>query len=511
MYSVLIVDDEINVIRDIEALLKSSGFRFAAIYKTQSSREAKRMLLSNSGIKLIFSDINMPECDGFELLEYAKKHRGDVSVVFITGYAKFEYAHQSLKLGAADFLLKPIKKDEFEKCLENVAGRIDSDTDTADSGRHNSRFGNIARNILKGMDCPEEDMKYISELCGFSEKTSVTLALIKCVPPSGDVYEYSQYIKHMINGFFENSDIGIFTFDGYESNEVLCLHLTENENIAPTGIFSEFHESLDASDKKSLYICISDSHSRLTSSQYQHCSEIYFERLLKPDAQILTYKKYSKTGINEIIEKVNTLELLILAGDTAGVKNKLAEILDRNTLENEHITLKTAYYIIANSIVLTINKLLDEVDASVIDELLSDNILKKAHNTEDIINFFYSVILVYCTKREKGEINIRTIVEFINANYTDQLTLTDIGKRFGISSNYLSKIFKQETGENFTRYLNNLRIAKACEYLISGEIKIVRIAETVGYNDIQYFHRVFKKITGMTPVEYRMKERLKKD
>lgn len=511
MYSVLIVDDEINVIRDVEILLKNSGFCFTAIYKTQSSTEAKRMLLSNSSIKLIFSDINMPECDGFELLEYAKEHRRDVSVVFITGYAKFEYAHQSLKLGAADFILKPIKKEEFEKCLENVSCRIDSDTGTTDSGRHNSRFGNIARSILKGTDCSAEDLAYISELCGFSEKTPVTLALMKCVPPSGDVYEYSQYIKHMLTGFFENSENRAFALDGYESNEVLCICLAENEDISPADIFSEFYASLDANDRKSLYICISDPHEKLTNAQYLHCSEIYFERLLNPGAHLLTYKKYSKTGINEIIEKVNTMELLILAGDTDGVKNKILEILDSDTLKNEHITLKTAYYIIANSIVLTINKLLDEVDAGIIDELLSDNILKKAHNTEDIINFFYSVILVYCTKREKGEINIRTIVEFINANYTDQLTLTDIGKRFGISSNYLSKIFKQETGENFTRYLNNLRIAKACEYLISGDIKIVKIAETVGYNDIQYFHRVFKKITQMTPVEYRMKQRLKRD
>lgn len=78
---------------------------------------------------------------------------------------------------------------------------------------------------------------------------------------------------------------------------------------------------------------------------------------------------------------------------------------------------------------------------------------------------------------------------------------------FALTPNYLSQMFKKETGENFVAYLNRLRIDKACEYLRTANIKIHEISGLVGYRDSQYFYRVFKKYTGCTPIEYRMNEK----
>jgi len=82
------------------------------------------------------------------------------------------------------------------------------------------------------------------------------------------------------------------------------------------------------------------------------------------------------------------------------------------------------------------------------------------------------------------------------------LSIKTISYSFNISAAYLGKLFKQETGESFSRYLNNLRIEKAKDLLRSTNIKANKIALEVGYSDSNYFYNIFKKYTGMYPSEY---------
>lgn len=508
MYSVLIIDDEMNAVRDIESMLKNSSFKFSSIYTARSGNEAKRMLLYDNSIKLILSDINMPECNGLEFLEYVQAQRHDVHVVFITGYAKFEYVHQAMKLGASGFLLKPIKKDEFDECITKVNEQIGTNFQEPQKSNDYNRLGGIIKSIFDGAKCSDEDWAYISTLCNVSKKTHFTVSLIRCTQNIGDMYKHSEYIRHSMDQYSTTSGLRIYTFEGYEKSENICLLLNEDEDTSVRNIFHKFYDTLEDEDKKSIYISISDTNTVLLREQYLHCLDVSFETLIDTDEHILMYEKYKKTGFNDIIEKVHELENSIFADNVEDAERKLQDVLNPTTLKKSNMTLRTVYYIIANSIILTINKLFGEVDASITNDLLSDRNLRKFSNLEDMINFLYSAILINCVSTPDDETNIRNIVEFVNANYMNELTLNDLGKRFCVASNYLSRLFKKETGENFTRYLNNLRIKKACEYLSTGNTKIIKIAELVGYKDIQYFHRVFKKITQMTPAEYRMKERL---
>ncbi len=85
----------------------------------------------------------------------------------------------------------------------------------------------------------------------------------------------------------------------------------------------------------------------------------------------------------------------------------------------------------------------------------------------------------------------------------DQLSLFEISRQIGVSSSHLSKIFSQETGQTMTEYLTLTRISKAKELLKTTRSKTFEIAYQVGYNDQHYFSNLFKKVTGLTPTEYR--------
>jgi two-component system response regulator YesN len=78
-----------------------------------------------------------------------------------------------------------------------------------------------------------------------------------------------------------------------------------------------------------------------------------------------------------------------------------------------------------------------------------------------------------------------------------------VAKELNLSKHYLCSIFKKETGENMSLYINKLRIEKAKQMLLESDVKIKEIFEKVGYSNQQYFSKIFKKITGMTVIDYK--------
>jgi two-component system response regulator YesN len=99
--------------------------------------------------------------------------------------------------------------------------------------------------------------------------------------------------------------------------------------------------------------------------------------------------------------------------------------------------------------------------------------------------------------------------EYILENYGKDISLDDVSRVVDISPYYFSKVFKEETGENFIEFLTGIRIERAKELLrnphgISMSMK--EISAEVGYPDPNYFSRIFKKTVGVTPTEYREKK-----
>lgn len=93
--------------------------------------------------------------------------------------------------------------------------------------------------------------------------------------------------------------------------------------------------------------------------------------------------------------------------------------------------------------------------------------------------------------------------EYMEENYSKDLTLQKVAEVVGISAGYLSTLFSQFLNVGFVDCLNRIRIEHACAYLKQNYFKTYEIAYKVGFRDEKYFARVFKKVTGMTPSEYK--------
>lgn len=109
--------------------------------------------------------------------------------------------------------------------------------------------------------------------------------------------------------------------------------------------------------------------------------------------------------------------------------------------------------------------------------------------------------------QEKTNYFIKAAKEYIAEHYTENISLTDAADAVGISAGYLSTMFTQYLDCGFVDYLNQVRIERACCYLEQKSLKNYEVAFKVGFRDEKYFSKVFKKIMGMSPREYRNQER----
>jgi len=129
---------------------------------------------------------------------------------------------------------------------------------------------------------------------------------------------------------------------------------------------------------------------------------------------------------------------------------------------------------------------------------------------QDKLNEMLERLLEACDAQETGEreeeVNLSTmqrILQEVRQNYTENITLTDLSHKYGISISYLSALLKEELQMSFSEYIAARRIQKAKELLADERLSIDAIAGQVGYGDYFYFIKVFKKYTGISPSKYR--------
>ncbi|MDE6167625.1 MAG: AraC family transcriptional regulator, partial [Acetatifactor sp.] len=121
---------------------------------------------------------------------------------------------------------------------------------------------------------------------------------------------------------------------------------------------------------------------------------------------------------------------------------------------------------------------------------------------EDFLNSF----LRYPEAKHSSSIN--SCIQYLHAHYSRQVSLLETAQYIGLSPSYLSRIFKAETGISLNQYLNQIRISKAKKLLRHTELRLLDIASLTGFEDQSYFTKVFRRITGISPLAYRQKAQL---
>lgn len=129
-------------------------------------------------------------------------------------------------------------------------------------------------------------------------------------------------------------------------------------------------------------------------------------------------------------------------------------------------------------------------------------------NEEDLSNWLASMLssftgLVFAAPDAKHTETIQKVMEYVNTNYMNRITLNDVSEHVSFSVSYLSRMFKEEKGTSLTSYINEVRIRNAKMLIKQSDISLSQAAYLCGFDDQSYFSKVFRKMTGTTPGKYR--------
>lgn len=154
----------------------------------------------------------------------------------------------------------------------------------------------------------------------------------------------------------------------------------------------------------------------------------------------------------------------------------------------------------------TILELLREMEKEYANRKVGYQEVLRGKLLEILILTMRKVVELYCDvpiEKLTDSTIIREAVYYFKANYQDKALLSSFCEKHHYNIQYISRRFKQETGFTTLEYIQKIRIEKACTFLSGSKLTIREVAQKTGYDDIKFFNRVFYKLVGMTPGEYR--------
>lgn len=134
--------------------------------------------------------------------------------------------------------------------------------------------------------------------------------------------------------------------------------------------------------------------------------------------------------------------------------------------------------------------------------------ISEGKNLQKLMQLFRQMLISYCAciqnySLEKYSPLIRRVISYIQLNYQEQLSLRQLAKHCHVNANYLSELFREETGMTLTAYINRYRVERSIPMLKYSEMRIAKISETIGFSDENYYSRIFKNQLGVSPKKYR--------
>jgi two-component system response regulator YesN len=529
MYRVIIADDEPKVSQLIKNLIKWETLNLELAATAPDGITALELIKKHRP-DIVITDIRMPGYDGIELIKYAKEINPNIDFIIVSGYQHFDYAHNAIKYGVKDYLLKPLNKNEINATLSKM---IEKYSEISRQEMHYlediKRLKNeFLLNIYTGSDTlalKGADLSQINQDYNLSFMEGCFQVLI--IKPD---FEYQPNSQEMIRMLLDKiSKIAEHHLKEI-SSEILWLLLEDRVYIivnyknedkklfrkALNNIIDESHLLRDVF--KGLIITIGlgnvqASLDNIEQSTYE-AKEAILDRIVIGGGKISQYNPelHMKESTGSIIsfEKRRKLLGLIEIFDAAEIKKWIneieASILGLTGLSGQFIldTIGEIQEVILYGLKNQAN--VKAVDKSLINEfheaLLMQNNVRDAF---EAANKYVGKMLQQSIDDRKNESNrpIKEAQKYINEHYASAVNLEEVSTLVGFNATYFSTLFKKETGMNFLEYVTIVRIKAAKQLLSDSKKSILYISHEVGYNDFKHFTKQFKKVTGLTPSEYR--------
>ncbi|SCK04203.1 Uncharacterized response regulatory protein SA0215 [uncultured Clostridium sp.] len=502
MVKVLIVDDEVPIRQWLELNVnKIEGF--ITVGAAANGVEGLE-LFKETKPDIIITDIRMPGMDGLKMLEDIREIKQSVYGIMLTSHEDFYYARQSISLGVAEYILKTeISVESLKKSLIKGKKKLLENTKYFDDKtKDNIIYRNqYISSIVNGKQEKETSEDKLCEL-GI-DILGRNYFVVNILNKDNYKIDYKYLIKDedvdnsMIISISHNSVIiinilkasqGISIYDNFKFLNRFCSNLVKETKCIVGS--SNIYSGVENFDK-----AIIESNLALKYSFYNKVKMVYMiseEVKYKLEDSEKVKIKFSNELLNGSYDKLISLIY------------KSIDIIEKEKPIDQY-EIKSLFTYFITSLMYFIEK--DDINLESKIKIIKQKIEESMYfeDLKSIINSAIEECNKYLSDKKSYSSAVRKAIKYMEEYYREAISLTEVADYVSLSSEYLSKIFKEETGVKFVVYLNNLRLKEAVNLLEQTNLKVYEIAEKVGYSNMSYFSTVFKKNFGKNPFEYRNK------
>lgn len=476
--NILIVEDELITRQALRYIIEPEAPSFNIVGEACNGKEAQQMIETLQP-DIVICDIVMPLLNGIELTKWIKFKFPQIKVIILSSHNDFDYIKCAFKYGITDYILKPALEPEH---LLKILYQIKSTFIDASP---------LAQASIKPASCSYD-----------------CFCLIGITPKKLDLPLFYRDI------FLEKLKITLKDID-YTLSEVSSNFLLVLINFSKL-FETELNQSLLHLNEELL---TSDGHLRLGYSPFftdltvkedyqinlEHTFEHQFFIPLKQSPLTLLHRSHQ--CISSFNEK--GYKVLLRSGKYLQALDMLMTFINQldDTYQGSEFELKTMLEnVIYNSFTL-LKELQLEIPACLPSKLILINEIDKLPYLDTLKQYFndlYNTLSNWLNiKQPMDKLMLRQIRKYIQDHSSEPITLYTVAHAFHLSYSYLSSYFNESSPQSFNEFLNEIRITHAKRLLLEGTLSISEISEQVGYTDQSYFSKVFKKLTGLSPSQYK--------
>lgn len=521
MYTVLLIDDEPSILEGLKKIIAWEEYGVSQVY-TVTTAEQALSIMEREQISIMITDVCMQPVSGLELIELARKVSPETKYMILSGYDDFSYVKKGMALGIENYLLKPVDEEELITSLIHVEETIEKEL--SEKIRREANVGIIRNNILLrwlNNNIPQRELQEKSEGLQLDlNAENYWVAVISDTDSVGihtDTASWEEKYCTMENALawyrtsFEESAYVTMNMQ----NQIVFIfhgdfHSYEKEKLK----LKNGMERMKNLYGQQVYLAIGS-----VITNYKAVPESYKNALWLLHLNTHMETNTVREWVTDRGEK-STLETM-LSINTDCIRNSVEELNEEKTMAllEEFVTrlykdASDEYWkelLFFNQITMNILRCVEYQDCPEVFEK-AEKFLVEIHFGEKwngpdylvCLKEMASDVISYLKKRkEEHSPIVREMLKAVEQEYTGELSLAILAERFNGSSVYLGQLFKNETGDYFSEYLNKFRIEKAKEMLLEGKKSVTEIGTLVGYASKTHFFSNFKKITGMTPMEFK--------
>ncbi|MDU2065730.1 MAG: response regulator [Sporomusaceae bacterium] len=480
---------------------------------------------------IVLMDIRMPGMNGLDAAKQIHEQLPDTCIVILTAFDEFSYAKAALKIGAVEYLLKPVRPDDIIATLGTVSRKI-SAVRAKKIEEEQLRASVTAAlpfiqmsfvyDLISGSICDKETLRERYRFLGVPVDPSVALVAdidnFRQITRQGTELE-RQVIKQKVHHYIKQllgsdvlvtplgSDNFIILLSFVESNETMIEKLArEKAALIRDSIATDLNLSVTIGIGN-YYKEICEIHKSYVEAVAAKRQRFYFG-----DNQIIHIKDIphlTEGPLQYPFQYERVLLEQIRCGDRTKAQEALGLLL--NEIFSKHASIEIVKACVLELIIVTSRAAVEGGASLEKLTLLNFNYLdqlQECTNKQQVEEWLHDLLdkLVDNMLDNRASMNVRVIhkaCEYIVRNYHKNISLEEVAQTVHLSPFYFSRLFKQERGYNFVDFLTKVRIDKAKKMLQNSDYTAVRIATEVGYKDASYFSRVFRQAVEMTPNQYR--------